>query len=90
MSELMFEEITFNSIYIDKATNLSLIHTNAFNSLNLTLKEFIFKDTPLRNNDSNYDIFTALSHMVNIESVNMHNTIIIELPDWAYDGQQLL
>jgi hypothetical protein len=90
--ELTFQDITFDEIFIDRGTNLSLIHTNAFNCLNLVLKHFIIGDTPLRNNDSNYDIFTAISEMVNIVSIDISNTSLTEIPDFAFrpiNGSQL-
>jgi hypothetical protein len=91
LPEDTFEDITFDSIQIEEAFNLSLINTFAFNATNQRLKEFYIHNSLLRNFPPNYDIFTALSLMVGIETIRITNSQIEEIPENAFRpllGQQ--
>jgi hypothetical protein len=84
LAENTFEDITFDSIHIDNAINLSLIHTNAFTAINLRLEEFQVSNTSLRNSPPNYDIFTALSLMIEIETIRIVYSKLEEIPENAF------
>ena len=84
MPENTFGEITFDEINIDHATNLTLIHTNAFSAINLRLTILIIELTQLKSLPPNYDIFTAISHMIQINSVYIQYCEISEIPDNAF------
>ncbi len=92
LPENTFVNITFDSIVINEASNLSLISTYAFNASNLGLKLFYcIASTLLKNNPPNYDIFTALSLMVAIEEIKIIKSGIHEIPKNAFRpilGQQ--
>jgi Leucine-rich repeat (LRR) protein len=91
LKESTFEDITFESIKIEEASNLSIIHKNAFNVTNIHLKELYISNTSLKNFPPNNDIFTAISLMPNIESVQITNSLIEEIPDNAFrplNGEQ--
>jgi Leucine-rich repeat (LRR) protein len=91
LAENTFGNITFDSIIIGSATNLSLIHTNAFTAINPVLKSFNVYDTLLKNFPPNYDIFTALSHMSQIENISITFSKLEEIPENSFrplSGQQ--
>jgi hypothetical protein len=91
LPENTFEDITFDSIQIVNAYNLSLIHTFAFSATNLALKNFYVANTLLKNSPPNYDIFTAMSLMFGIEGITIVNSKIQNIPDNAFRpilGQQ--
>jgi hypothetical protein len=82
--ENSFEKITFEIIKIWNATNLSLIHTNAFKLMNSHLKAFQIINTSVKNCPPIHYIFPAISSMVNIESVFIGQTLIDEIPENAF------
>jgi Leucine-rich repeat (LRR) protein len=91
LAENTFGNITFDSITIGSAINLSLIHTNAFTAMNHVLKSFYVYDTLLKNFPPNYDIFTALSHMTQIEIIAITYSKLEEIPENSFQplsGQQ--
>jgi Leucine-rich repeat (LRR) protein len=94
MNELVentFEDITFEHIRIVNVSNLSLIHTFAFSSLNHSLNRIEISNTSLINSPPNYDIFTAMSSMVGLEVLEISHSLIEEIPDNAFrpiNGQQ--
>lgn len=91
LPENTFEDITFDSIQIVNAYNLSLIHTFAFSATNLALKNFYVANTLLKNSPPNYDIFTAMSLMFGIEGITIVYSKIQNIPDNAFRpilGQQ--
>jgi hypothetical protein len=67
--ENVFGNITFQSIEIKNAYNLSLIHKNAFNNSNDNLLGFSISSTPLRTSKPLYDIWTAMSPMKNLRTL---------------------
>jgi len=84
LEENTFDEITFDSILLKNALNLSLIHTNAFTAINLHLKQFIVYNTSLKSCEPNYDIFRAISLMVQIDLAEISHSLIEEIPDYAF------
>ncbi len=94
LEENTFYEITFDEIYIYNATKLKLINTNAFNATNLVTKYFRINcdanhcnpsySTPLINSPPNYDIFNALSSMINLREISLFRTNITEIPSNAF------
>jgi Leucine-rich repeat (LRR) protein len=91
LAENTFGNVTFDSIYIYSASNLSLIHTNAFTAMNLVLKNFDVYYTLLKNFPPNYDIFTALSHMSQVEAISISFSKLEEIPENSFQplsGQQ--
>jgi hypothetical protein len=64
----VFIDITFDQIMIDNAPNLTSIHTNAFNNTaNITSRFWLptSTDTQLVNNPPDYDLWAAMSSLVN-------------------------
>jgi hypothetical protein len=91
LAENTFENITFDVIEIRNAKNLSLIHTNAFTAMNVRLKEFLVFYTSLRNSPPNYDIFKAMSLMIEIETIYITYSKLEDIPENAFQplsGQQ--
>ncbi len=86
LPENLFGDIIFDSIIIWDATNLSLIHTNAFNGtdLNGLNNQFNINNTTLKNSPPTHDIFHAISSLVNIKDVYLINNMIEEIPDYAF------
>jgi Leucine-rich repeat (LRR) protein len=84
LTENTFEDITFDEVWIYNMTNLSLIHTNAFEGMSSSLKEFSVSNTSLKNSPPNYDIFSAISSMVNITYAQISNSLIEEIPENAF------
>ncbi len=86
LPENTFGDITFESLFISNAPNLSSIHTKAFSgtdSHGLTY-QFNIYNTSLKNSPPNYDIFQAFSSMVNIELIYLTDNMIEEIPDYAF------
>jgi len=84
LPENVFENITFNQIEIKNAYNLSCIHTHAFTAMNNNLYYFGISNTPLNNLLPDYDLFTAISSMSHLNSLEIKNTSITEIPDNAF------
>jgi Leucine-rich repeat (LRR) protein len=84
LPENTFEDITFDSIKILDAKNLSLIHTLAFSASNLHLKRFFVSNSSINNSPPNHDIFTAISSMVGLEYLFIINSLIDEIPENAF------
>lgn len=84
LEENIFHEITFEEIRIDGATELKHIHSNAFTTTNLITKTFHTSYSPIENSLPNYDLFHALSLMLNLESIVLDNTNIKEIPENAF------
>jgi hypothetical protein len=82
--ENVFGNITFQSIEIKNAYNLSLIHKNAFNNSNDNLLGFSISSTPLRTLKPLYDIWTAMSPIKNLRTLYIENTLIKEIADNAF------
>jgi hypothetical protein len=82
--ENIFGDLTFETIYLNNALNLSRIHTNAFTSTSPTIETFYSIDTPLTHSVPNYDIFTALSSMKNLVKIIIVESKITEIPDNAF------
>jgi hypothetical protein len=82
--ENTFEDITFEHIRIMNASNLSLIHTLAFSSLNHSLNRIEISNASLINSPPNHDIFTAMSSMVGLEVLEISHSLIEEIPDNAF------
>jgi hypothetical protein len=80
LPEKAFEDITFDEIWINNATNLSLIHTIAFKGMNSILQKFLVSNTSLINSPPNYDIFLSISSMINITYTQISNSLIEEIP----------
>jgi hypothetical protein len=58
-----FLDISFDNLEIFGAQNLTLIHTNAFNSSTIRQRLFIAKSSNLRNFPPNHDLYKALSSL---------------------------
>jgi hypothetical protein len=84
LTENTFEDITFDTVKIYNMTNLSLIHTNTFEGMSSSLKDFSVSNTSLKNSPPNYDIFSAISSMVNIFYAGISNSLIEEIPENAF------
>jgi hypothetical protein len=84
LPENTFEDITFDSIKIQNAKNLSLIHTLAFSASNLYLKRFFVSNSSIKNSPPNHNIFTAISSMVGLEYLFIINSLIDEIPENAF------
>jgi hypothetical protein len=61
--ENAFLDISFDYLEIFEAKNLTLIHTNAFNSSTIRQRLFISKPSNLKNFPPNYDLYKALSSL---------------------------
>ncbi len=86
LPENTFGDITFESLFISNAPNLTSIHTKAFSGTDthrLTY-EFNIYNTSLKNSPPNYDIFQAFSSMVNIKNIYLTQNKIEEIPDYAF------
>jgi hypothetical protein len=86
LPENTFGDITFESLFISNAPNLTSIHTKAFSGTDthgLTYEFNIF-NTSLKNSPPNYDIFQVLSSMVNIKLIYLTDNIIEEISDNAF------
>jgi hypothetical protein len=72
--ENVFLDISFTSIEILNAQNLTRIHTNAFNNntaYNLQQRFFIAKPSNLSNSPPDYDLYKALSSLVNVADIEI-------------------
>lgn len=86
LPENTFEDITFEEIRIENALNLSSIHTKAFTANNLLLKTLTVSNTSLKNSPPDHNIFSAISQMVNIQTVVIKYSLIDEIPDNAFQS----
>jgi hypothetical protein len=84
LEENTFYEITFDEIIIFNSTKLSLINTHAFTTTSLVTKTFQSRLTPLINSPPNYNIFYALTLILNIESIVIQQSNITEIPSYAF------
>jgi len=91
LQENTFSDITFERIHFENAYNLVLIDKFAFSGSSLTIKKLTSIKTPLTNSTDSYDLFTAISLMVNLEELSIKESNIIEIPTDAFrqiNGQQ--
>jgi hypothetical protein len=84
IEENIFNDLTFDEIWITEAFNLTLINTNAFNETNFITKRFYVNKTPIINNPPKYDIFNSVSKMKNLEKLTINETNITEFPSYAF------
>lgn len=84
LEEKTFENITFETIYINGASNLSRIHVNAFSGSSATIKLFEIANAPANIFLPDYNIFTSLNSMTNLEEIRIFGSKIVELPDDAF------
>jgi len=84
LEENTFSDIVFDEITIINATNLTLIHKNAFNGTNSHLNSLGSTGTPLINSIPEYDLFYALSTLTNATTIGLYRTNITEIPDNAF------
>jgi len=84
----VFADITFDIIKIESTTELTRIHTNAFNGTQHTVTDISIKYAPiLVSTGPDYDLFRALNslHKLNLHEIGKAKHIT-EIPDQAFDG----
>jgi len=84
LEEDVFNDITFERIYIENAHNLTRIHSRAFTATTLHTTSIYIFDTPIINNDCNYNIFAALSSVIYLETIYLINTSLTSIPNNAF------
>ncbi len=84
LEESVFEDILFDSIHLEEAHNLSLIHTKAFTGTESYIQEIRIDNTSLKNSPPNHDIFKAISSMENLEELTIAHSLIDEIPENAF------
>ena len=83
LNENTFRDITFESILIENSLNLSQIHRNAFTDTNWFTKSFSIKNCSKMEN-KNDDLFYSLSKFRNLETLEIFDTNITEIPSFAF------
>ncbi len=84
LEESVFEDILFDSIHLDEAHNLSLIHTKAFARTESYIQDIRIYNTSLKNSPPNHDIFAAISSMENLKELTIGHSLIDEIPENAF------
>ncbi len=89
LPENMFIDFTFKKICINSALNLRKIHKNSFNStteMTDTYEHLGYLPTKLVNSPPDYDLYAALSSLVNVKyiNINLEWNASHEIPDYAF------
>lgn len=80
----VFSDIAFEKITISGASKLFRIHSRAFTASNNLIKNLLIIDTPIVNNDTDFDLFFAIRSMKTLRGLTIHNTNINRLPAYAF------
>jgi Leucine-rich repeat (LRR) protein len=84
LEESVFEDILFDSIHVEEAHKLSLIHTKAFTGTESYIQDIRIYNTSLKNSPPNHNIFAAISSMQNLEELTIGYSLIDEIPENAF------
>ncbi len=84
LPENIFEDIIFETISIRDSKKFAKIHTKAFAKFESHIKDIYVYNTSLKSSPPDYDLFTALSSMANLETIFITNSMIEEIPDNAF------
>ncbi len=88
LEKYTFAGITFETIEIIGAKNLSLIHRDAFSETNQFIKTFYVEDTSITScvvpECQDYQIFSAISSMTNLESLTIKKSNLTQIPSNAF------
>ena len=85
LNESSFWNITFDRF---EGRNIKMINNKAFGKAAETIKEFIILDGFINYEPLEYNIWKALSSLVNVENINVQLNIT-EIPSHAFDGNQI-
>jgi hypothetical protein len=85
LTENTFGEITFNYISIQKASNMTKIHTNAFNGTEKEIVVFTVRETPIKNSPPDHDVFKMFDSMEKLQYLTITHTEIDEIPENAFN-----
>ena len=81
----VFDEITFDKIYIDGCSSLKQIQRDAFSSNNMFTKEITIYNNPVLSSTNNNSIFKILSSFPSIEEISLYNNdLFTEIPSNAF------
>jgi hypothetical protein len=90
LEENSFIDITFDSLVLMNDIKLTKIHNKAFHGSEKLLREFYYSGGELRIDSPNYDFWTLIKSLENLEYLSIYECHINTIPDNAFSNNKNL
>jgi hypothetical protein len=90
LEENSFIDITFDSFELMDSKKLTKIHNKAFHGSEKLLREFYYSGGELRIDSPNYDFWTLIKSLENLEYLSIYECHINTIPDNAFSNNKNL
>jgi hypothetical protein len=90
LEENLFIDITFDSFELMDSKKLTKIHNKAFHGSEKLLREFYYSGGELRIDSPNYDFWTLIKSLENLEYLSIDECHINTIPDNAFSNNKNL